>query len=102
MYRLVGTGEETPLAVNLSPDESRTTPVPVEELEQFGAKLGFKPVSDELVTRQRQMRVAEWENRQKLWRWLILGVLGLLAVETALAGRMAHRNLRQQEQQATT
>jgi hypothetical protein len=96
VYRLTLKGEETPLAVNLSPDESRTAPVPTEELEQFGAKLGFKPVSDELVQRQRQMRVAEWENRQKLWRWLIVGVLGLLAAETALAGSLARRNLRQQ------
>jgi hypothetical protein len=100
VYRLVTKGEEVPLAVNLAADESRTTPVPVEELEQFGAKMGFKPVSDELVTRQRQMRVAEWENRQKLWRWLIVGVLGLLAAETALAGVLARRNSRQQ--QATT
>lgn len=96
VYRLTVKGADVPLAVNLSPDESRTTPVPVEELEQFGAKLGFKPVSDELVQRQRQMRVAEWENRQKLWRWLIVGVLGLLAAETALAGQLARRNLRQQ------
>ena len=96
VYHLTIKGEDVPLAVNLSPDESRTTPVPTEELEQFGAKLGFKPVSDELVQRQRQMRVAEWENRQKLWRWLIVGVLGLLAAETALAGQLARRNLRQQ------
>jgi hypothetical protein len=40
--------------------------------------------------------VAEWENRQKLWRWLIVGVLGLLAAETALAGHLARRSLRQQ------
>jgi hypothetical protein len=96
VYRLVIKDQETPLAINLSPDESRTTPVPIEELEQFGAKLGFKPVSDELVQRQRHMRVAEWENRQKLWRWLIVGVLGLLAAETALAGQLARRSLRQQ------
>jgi hypothetical protein len=96
VYRLLIKDQETPLAINLSPDESRTTPVPVEELEQFGARLGFKPVSDELVQRERQMRVAEWENRQKLWRWLIVGVLGLLAAETALAGHLARRSLRQQ------
>ena len=32
------------------------------------------------------MRVVELENRQKLWRWLIVAVLGLVMVETGLAG----------------
>ena len=57
-----------------------------EELEQSGAKLGTKPASDELASRQRQLQVLELENRQKLWRWLIVVVIGLLAAETALAG----------------
>jgi hypothetical protein len=93
-------GDPTPLAVNLPADESRTSPVPVEELERWGAKLGRKPPSDELVTRERRLRMIELENRQKLWRWLIVGVLGLLAAETTLAGRLARRTAAQQ--QATT
>jgi hypothetical protein len=35
------------------------------------------------------------ENRQKLWRWLIVGVLAVLVLETALAGRLAHRTMAQ-------
>ena len=97
-YRLVVGGQETPLAVNLPADESRTTPVAVEELERWGAKLGSKPASDEVATRERRLRQIELENRQKLWRWLIVAVLGLLAAETALAGVLSRRNL----QQATT
>ena len=31
----------------------------------------------------------ELENRQKLWRWLILAAIGVLIVETWLAGRRA-------------
>jgi hypothetical protein len=99
IYRLVLKGEEIPLAVNLNPDESRTAPVAVEELEQWGARLGNQPASDELVTRQRRLELVERENRQKLWRWLIVGVLGLLAAETALAGRLAKRV---PQEQATT
>jgi Aerotolerance regulator N-terminal/von Willebrand factor type A domain len=99
IYKLTSGGEETPLAVNLPADESRTTPVAVEELERWGAKLGKKPPSEELVTRERRLRMMELENRQKLWRWLIVGVLGLLAAETALAGRLARRTV---QQQATT
>ena len=30
---------------------------------------------------------AELENRQKLWRWLILAAIVVLIVETVLAGR---------------
>lgn len=97
VYHLAMADKEVPIAVNLSPDESRTAPLAVEELEQWGAKLGSKPVSDELATRQRQLQILELENRQKLWRWLIVAVIGLLFAETALAGGLTRRALRQQE-----
>ncbi|HEY7118953.1 MAG TPA: BatA domain-containing protein [Tepidisphaeraceae bacterium] len=103
IYRLTTNGEETALAVNLSPDESRTAPLPVEDLERWGAKLTAKPsaapTTEEAAMRERRLRGIELENRQKLWRWLIVGVLGLLAVETALAGRTARKN---RKEQATT
>ena len=89
-------GQDTPLAVNLPPDESRTVPVPVEELERWGAKLGTMKPTEELVTAERRLRYMELENRQKLWRWVIVTVLGILAVETALAGLLARRGARQQ------
>jgi hypothetical protein len=92
IYRVVRDGKETPLAVNVSPDESRTAPLAPEELEHFGARLGTRPPSDELATRHRQLQIIELENRQKLWRWGIVAVLGLLAAETALAGRLARRS----------
>ena len=91
IYRLSAGGRETPVAVNLPPDEARTAPVAVEELERFGAKLGTAETAAELVARQRQLRQAELESRQKLWRWVIVAVLGLLAVETFVAGRLARR-----------
>ena len=34
------------------------------------------------------MHNAELEGRQKLWRWLILGAIGVLIAETWLAGRV--------------
>ncbi len=45
----------------------------------------------EAAAQQRQLKIAELENHQKLWRWMIVGVLGLLVVETAVAGRQARR-----------
>jgi hypothetical protein len=35
--------------------------------------------------------VAELENQQKLWQWLIVAVLGFVIAETALAGYLAPR-----------
>ena len=61
--------------------------------ERLGARLGNNPTSDELVTKERKLKLIELESRQKLWRWLIVAVLGLLAVETLVAGRLARRDL---------
>jgi hypothetical protein len=95
VYRLTINGEEQPIAVNLAPDESRTAPLAVEELEKWGAKMGTATPPEDLVTRQRQLQRAELENRQKLWQWLIAVVLVLLAAETFVAGRLARRATRQ-------
>jgi hypothetical protein len=46
-------------------------------------------LTQKLAEQQRILLNNELENRQKAWRWLLLGVLGLLAVETALAGRLS-------------
>jgi len=91
IYHLSENGQETALAVNVHPDESRTSALAVEDLERWGAKVGKPESAEEIAARDRRLKSAELENRQKLWRWLILGVLGLLAVETALAGRLARR-----------
>ena len=74
--------------VNIDPSESKTSPLAVETLEQFGCRL-VNPtrarVDRDLL---RQMRNTELESRQKLWRWLILGAIGVLIAETLLAGRI--------------
>ena len=92
IYRLTTDGRETALAVNLPPDESRTAPLASEAFEQWGATLGASPAAAQAATaRAMQLRLFEQEGRQKLWRWVILGTLGLLAIETALAGRLARQ-----------
>jgi hypothetical protein len=96
IYHFVLGGEENHLAFNLAADESRTAPLAVEELEHRGARVGTQPTVEQIAERQRQARILELENRQKMWRWLIVAVLALLLVETALAGRLAHRTLQPQ------
>ena len=39
------------------------------------------------LIRLRQLRDQELESRQKLWRWLLVGALGLVILETWWAGR---------------
>jgi hypothetical protein len=96
IYHFVLSGKDSPLAVNLAADESRTAPLPVEELEQRGARVGTQPSVEQIAERERQLRLTELESRQKLWRWLIVAVLAVLLIETALAGSLAHRTVNQQ------
>ena len=42
---------------------------------------------------QRQLRAGELENRQKLWRWVVIAVIALLLLETLLASRAARSQL---------
>lgn len=74
-------------AVNLDPSESKTSPLPVETLEQLGVRLAGGEAESISAEQRRQMLNAELEGRQKLWRWLILATAGVLIVETWLAGR---------------
>jgi hypothetical protein len=87
-------GQETiRFAVNLDGMESRTVPLPIEELERLGVPL--KPVTETNLKKEAEkkerLHAAELEQRQKLWRWLLVGALLFLIFETALAGRLTHR-----------
>ena len=89
MYHVLSGTQDVALAVNLSPEESRTVPFVAEEMEQYNVKFANAQLEMSLAEQQKYLRNTELENRQKFWRWLVLGVLGLLAVETALAGRLS-------------
>lgn len=91
LYAVDTPAGSTWFAVNLDPLESKTAPMPAEMIEQYGIRLANH--SQKTVDREqrRQMYNAELENRQKLWRWLILAAIGILIVETWLAGRAIDR-----------
>ncbi len=77
-------------AVNIDPAESRTAALDEADLERFGLLLGAEPPPSEAAKeKERQMREAELEHSQKLWRWLIVAALGILFIETLLAGYAA-------------
>lgn len=88
VYALEGSGSARPFAINLDPTESKTSPLNVETLEQFGCRLASPTRGKPDVEHLRQLHNAELEGRQKLWRWLILAAVAVLIVETWLAGRV--------------
>jgi hypothetical protein len=79
--------------VNLDPAESRTVALPTDELERLGVPVLQKPTNVPVRDLERKTRYqnAELENRQKLWRWFIIGTLVVLLVETWLGGWTARR-----------
>lgn len=89
IYTAQGGDSEFRFAVNLMSRETNTAPMDVDQLEQLGVRLGTQRTRTEDAQRQRQLRDIELEAQQKVWRWLIVGVLGVLAMETWLAGRRA-------------
>jgi Aerotolerance regulator N-terminal/von Willebrand factor type A domain len=80
-------------AVNLPLDESRTAPLTPDQLASLGVPIGTAPqVADtQAPVRQRLLLATELENRQKIWRWLIAGLLGVAFVEIVLGGWLARR-----------
>jgi hypothetical protein len=81
------------LAVNLPFDESRTAPMSPDDLARLGVPLQAAAafaVAD-TVNSQRRVMQAELESRQKLWRWLIVGLLAVALFETVLAGWLSRR-----------
>jgi len=96
IYAAAGAGPQFQFAVNVAPTESNTAPLDAEQLEQFGVRLGKHRTQSEESDLQRQLRDIELESQQQLWRWLIVAVLGVLALETWLAGRRSRAVHREQ------
>jgi hypothetical protein len=93
IYTATVSGKQHRYAVNLPLDESRTAPIAPDELARLGVPLQFAAETSVAQTqaRQRHLQEAELENRQKLWRWLIGGVLAVTLLEITLGGRLARR-----------
>lgn len=87
MYALRSENGDRVFAVNLDPAESRTGVLPLETLEQLRVGTVRQDEAAADPERSRQMRDVELEGRQKVWQWLILAAVGVLLVETWVAGR---------------
>ncbi|MCA9206031.1 MAG: hypothetical protein KDA59_23420, partial [Planctomycetales bacterium] len=91
LYELRSDEETYLFAVNLDASESNTAPLDVGQLEQAGVRLGTEITQAERRDRLRQQRDKELEDRQQVWRWLIVAALGILMLETGLASRAARQ-----------
>jgi hypothetical protein len=91
VYTIESSRGPSSFAVNLDPQESKTAPLSVETIEQFGVRLANHSGKSVDKDERRQMYNAELEGLQQLWRWLILAVIGILIFETWLAGRTVDR-----------
>ena len=78
-------------AVNLDPAESRTTPLPTDELDRLGVPVQLSGRKDSVKNKSGLAPAVETESRQKLWRWIIAAALAVLLIETLLAGLSARR-----------
>jgi hypothetical protein len=92
VYTVTGDAAPARFVVNLVAAESRTAPLPSDELERLGVPVpGVVLTPERAAARQVRLQNRELEGRQKLWRWFLATTLGLLLVETWLAGRTARR-----------
>jgi hypothetical protein len=101
VYTIEVPGGPRLFAVNLDPSESKTAPLQVETLEQFGCRLASPEREAAERDHLRQMQSVELEGRQKLWRWLILAAIGVLFLETWLAGWLSRPRSARAEALAT-
>ena len=92
---VVASNPSRQFAVNLDPAESRTGPLPIEELERLGVpvKVQVAESAAQLRKRRQHLQAAELEQQQKLWRWLIVAALVVLVGETLLAGWLTRRTI---------
>ncbi len=91
VYRIESPAGDMSFAVNIAPQESRTDPMPIEDLENLGVaqSAAAGPAFGNGVTASETKRTidfAKMEDQQKLWRWVLVLVLAALLVETWLAG----------------
>ncbi len=94
LYRFVDGELNLPFAVNVAESESVTQPMASDELERFGVVLGTIADSVPALATQRQQRDVELESRQRLWQWILVAVLCLLAAESWLSGYLDRKQAR--------
>jgi len=97
IYVLTDGASPAPLAtyaVNLPPAESNIAALGIEQLEALGIPPSASSTAAIAAAANptADLATAELEQRQRLWRWVLVAVLALLIVETVWAGWLTRRN----------
>lgn len=94
LYQVSDDTSARALPVNLDPLESLTAPLTADDFERLGVPLARPAEAAKSPGSPSEPTAAmEAENQQKLWRWFLFAALGVLLLETLLAGRAARRSL---------
>jgi hypothetical protein len=93
IYTVVSGVNTQQFAVNVDSSESRTAALSLEELERLRLPVKTTDVASIKASEQKklQLQSSELEQRQKLWRWLLVAALAILLLETWLAGWLTRR-----------
>ena len=93
IYTALSGARKQRFAVNLESSESKTAPLSMDQLERLGLPVKNVTAQTAKLSEQKWQRlhVAELENKQKLWRWLIVAAFLVLIGETWLAGWLTRR-----------
>ena len=83
--------DEVLFAVNVNRSESETTAIPLEQIEMFSVNVGEQETAAAERAQMRSMLDRDIEDRQKIWKWLIVAAILLLIFETWLAARTSSR-----------
>ncbi|MEY4568221.1 MAG: hypothetical protein RLY14_3191 [Planctomycetota bacterium] len=82
VYQLQFGEEKSGLAVNVPAKEFELGKMNTDRLEQLGLTLGPLPTGAKVLEDRRQMRNAELEKQQQVWRWCIIAAVLFIAAET--------------------
>lgn len=84
--------KEVLFAVNVNRSESATTAIPLEQIEMFSVNVGEQETAASERAQMRSMLDRDIEDRQKIWKWLIVAAILLLMFETWLAARTSSKS----------
>lgn len=94
VYAIASRQPPVQVAVNLDPAESKTAPLPTEELERLGLPLKKeipKQSTKETEKKRQHLLATELENQQRLWRWFLLTAFAVVILETWIAALLTRR-----------
>jgi len=92
LYNLQSTGIRRQVAVQIPGSEVQLTPMDVDVFDQYGVEMGKVKSDTERKHSARQLQAIELEQKQRVWQWLLLAGLLVLALETVLAGLFARKS----------